>query len=471
MPRLATLALLVTLIAPPAAPAEVPFFGSWFSGSDNEKEVAPQDRPGGREWWRKNKKKAIFVPGQGYRVEGVEGFFDGSGVPITASIDEQTIRLNTIRDEGGGLLPGLDPKLAAKRVKEATGYGPDERVARALLDEGVALFAEQKYEPAATKFDAAAERWPGGDLAATALFNLGESYYFDDQFHEASDAYIKLLDNHPSTPRLNAAVERLWSIAQFWEQTHFDETWRAPFDYQPTSKVRPTFDTIGHAVRLYEAIRLNDPTGPRADDAIMATAGIHFRRNRFSDADYHYTLLRQEYPRSEHQFEAHVLGLQAKMRRYQGADYDGSVLEEAKRLEELTRINFSGRLNDEERGRLRDVRAQVAAAVEQRDLRMVEYYEGTDHIGAAKYYLARIIDEHPDSPAAEKAKEKLVALDGLPDTPDVPMEWLVDLFPENKSFEALNSIREVAPTTVTPDVGRTMIADESSAREGATTTR
>lgn len=472
MPRLATLALLLASLASTAVAVEVPFFGSLFSGSEEaEAKGTAKERVGGRDWWRKNQKRAEFVPGQGYRVEGVDGFFDGSGVPITASIDEQTIRLNNIREEGGGLLPGLDPKKAAKRVKEATGYGPDERVARALLDEGVALFAEDKHEPAATKFEAAAERWPGTDLAATALFNLGESYYFADQFHESSDAYIELLDKHPSTPRLNAAVERLWAIAQFWEQTHFNESWHVPFDYQPTAKTRPTFDTIGHAVRLYEAIRLNDPTGPRADDSIMATAGIHFRRNRFSDADYHYTLLRQEYPRSEHQFEAHLLGLQAKMQRYQGADYDGTALEEAQRLEKLTRINFSGRLKDEDRDRLRDVRAQVAAAAEQRDLRMAAFYEGTEHVGAAKYYLARIVEDHPDSPSAQKAKERLAQLEGLPDTPEVPMEWLVDLLPENKKFESINSIEEITPTTVTPGAGQTMIADESSTREGTTTTR
>ena len=64
----------------------------------------------------------------------------------------------------------------------------------------------------------------------------------------------------------------------------------------------------------------------------MATANIYFRRGKYDDADYHYTLLRKEYPRSELQFEAHLLGLQAKMRKYQGENYDGTPLEEAKVL-------------------------------------------------------------------------------------------------------------------------------------------
>lgn len=473
MLRHTLLALTVTLLATPAAPAwEWPsLFGAGGDQAESSSSTPAVERPGGREWWRKNKSKAVFVPGKGYEVPGVEGYFDGSGVAITAAIDEQTIQLNRTLEDDSGLLPGLDPRKAATRVREATGYGPDQQVAQALFNEGVELFQEKNYGPAATKFEAAANRWPGTDLASKSLFNRGECHYFDNEFKEASEAYVELLDKHPSTPKLDTAVERLWSIGQFWEQAYFADSWHYPFDYNPIDGTRPNFDTVGHAVRLYEAIRLNDPTGPRADDAIMATAGIHFRRLRYADADYHYSLLRNEYPRSEHQFDAHVLGLQAKLRRYYGPDYDGTPLREAKRLEEITRANFSGRLNDEERTRLTEVRAQVARAIEERDLRMVEYYEGTEHIAAAKYYLARVAREYPDSPAAEQAKTKLAALEGRPDNPDVPLEWLVNLMPENTKYESINSVELAtpeAPATGGPDVGRTLIADES-ANEGTTT--
>ena len=102
---------------------------------------------------------------------------------------------------------------------------------------------------------------------------------------------------------------------------------------------------------------MNDPTGPRADDAIMATANIYFRQGKYEDADYHYSLLRREYPRSEFQFEAHLLGLQSKMRKYQGADYDGTPLEEAKDLVKQLHVQFAGQLKPEEKERLRVVSA------------------------------------------------------------------------------------------------------------------
>ncbi len=462
------LALIVlTLLTAPAAAWEWPSL--WGGAAADAKAVPTTTKPGGREWWRKNKNKAVFTPGKGYSVPGVEGYFDQEGVPITAAVDEQTIRLNRKQQDAGGILPSLDPKRAAKRVREATGYGPDKQIAEALFQEGLDQFAAKSYGPAATKFEAAASRWPGTDLAAMALFNLGESHFFDQKFKEASDAYIELLDKHPSTSKLDDSVDRLFKIGRYWEQSHFNYSWRAPLDYNPTDETRPTFDTVGNAVRLYEAIRLNDPTGPRADDAIMATASIHFRRQRYADADYHYTLLRQEYPRSEHQFDAHVLGLQAKLKRYHGPDYDGTPLKEAKRLEELTRVNFSGRLNEEERERLTEVRALVARAIEERDLQMAAYYEGTEHIAAAKYYLARVAEEHAGSPAAEQAQTRLAALKGLPDRPEVPVEWLVEMLPENKRFESINSIEEIDATTAPLGDGRTLVADESA--NGDTTTR
>ena len=44
------------------------------------------------------------------------------------------------------------------------------------------------------------------------------------------------------------------------------------------------------------------------------------------------TLLRTDYPKSEHQFQAHLLGLKSKLLKYQGPDYEGAPLDEADEL-------------------------------------------------------------------------------------------------------------------------------------------
>lgn len=453
------LTLLIQISACPASAIEFPSFGL-FSGGES---TSPSDRPGTKEWWKRHKGKAEFVPGEGYRVPGFEGWYDDKGRPIDAPVDEVSVKLENKLEESSGLIPGLDPKSTAKKLRDAVGLGPNEVAARRSLDEGVAHFAEKEYDKAAADFESAASRWPGTQVASLALFNLGEAYYFDESYDDASDAYVKLLSEHPNTPRLDDAIERLWAIANYWERSYFESGGYTPLDYNMFDGTRPTTDRIGNAIRLYDAIRLNDPTGPRADDAIMATAGIYFKRERFRDADYHYGLLRSEYPRSQYQFEAHLLGLQCKMKVYQGPDYDGTPLDEAKKLEERIRTNFAGRISDDEQSRLRETRATLAALIEERELRMADYYEGTDHFGAARVYYERLIKAHPGSPSAELAQQRLAELGEKPATPPTRMAWFVDLFPTNRHQSAIEEISELGP-----GAGRTMVAEN---KDEETTTR
>jgi outer membrane protein assembly factor BamD (BamD/ComL family) len=206
---------------------------------------------------------------------------------------------------------------------------------------------------------------------------------------------------------------------------------------------RPWIDTVGHAIKTYDKIRLNDPTGPRADDAIMATANIYFRRGRFDDADYHYSLLRTQYPRSEMQFEAHLLGLQAKLRKYQGADYDGTPLEEAKHLVKQLRLQFAGRLSNEERERLTTVEGQLNLEIATRDYRMAEFNDGTKHYGAARYYYRQVIQKYPDTELAKQARDRLAQIGDEPDMPAKRLAWLVDLFPESSERSRVANIPEI----------------------------
>ena len=74
----------------PAAAIEFPTFGSLFGDDETEaveKPTNPAKQAGSKAWWRKHKKKAVFVPGQGYQVEGFDGFYDGDGRPIDAPVD------------------------------------------------------------------------------------------------------------------------------------------------------------------------------------------------------------------------------------------------------------------------------------------------------------------------------------------------------------------------------------------------
>lgn len=401
----------------------MPSFPSWTA-------TAAAAQPGTRDWWKKNKKTAVLEPGRGWMVEGVPGYFDEDGRPMDAPMAEESLVISNDDKKNEGLLPGLDPKQNYKKAKAAVGLGPNEQRARVAYDEGQALFGEGKYGKAAKRFTEAAQRWPSSSIEQRAMYQEANCYFYDDKYVEARDKYAELLEKYPNSGQVDSVIERLWAIGKYWEKHHEQQPhWTLTPNL--TDETRPWFDTLGHAVKAYEHIQLYDPTGPRSDDAIMAIAGIYFRTDRYNDADHYYELLRQQYPRSSFQFEAHLLGLQTKLQKYQGPNYDGTPLEEAKVLANQLRTQFAGRLKDDERQRLDETRAQVAQAIAARDMAMASHYENTNNHGAARVYYTEILKKHPESQLAAEARTRLAENADLPARPEEPMKWLVDLFPEN----------------------------------------
>lgn len=86
----------------------------------------------------------------------------------------------------------------------------------------------------------------------------------------------------------------------------------------------------------------------------------HFVERQWIDADYFYGLLRSEYPDSDFLLQAHLLGLQAKLRAYQGPGYEGGVLDEAEILADQTFVQFPDQLDSEEQERIVKARAEIA---------------------------------------------------------------------------------------------------------------
>jgi TolA-binding protein len=433
----ASFALLFCAVFALLSAAQVGVADAWPWSGDPE-----ASKPGTAQWWKENKKMAVFDAGQGYKVPGVDGYFDGNGRPITSPIAPEAVIEAGEKKDDVGLIPGLDPRVQYDKVKVAIGLGPNEQFARQSYALGDTSFREKKYKAAAEQFETAISRGPHSSIEQDAMFMRAESYFFADDYIHARDAYDELVKEYSSTRYMDTVIDREWKIAQFWEKKdaeyhHWSLTPNA------TDKTRPWFDTIGHAVKTYESIRLNDPTGPRADDAIMATANIYFRYGQFEEADYNYTLLRKEYPRSELQFEAHLLGLQAKLRKYQGQDYDGTPLEEAKTLVKQLNSQFSGRLSKEEKDRLGTVSGQLSMEIANRDYRMAAYYDYKEDYGAAKFYYAEVIKKYPDTDVCKKAKDRVAELQGKPDEAPKKLAFLIDMLPESRERTRVARIPEL----------------------------
>ena len=247
------------------------------------------------------------------------------------------------------------------------------------------------------------------------MFLQAESEFFADQYPKAHDTYGGLLKKYVNTRHLDTVVQREFALGRYWEQLQdASPQWVIQPNFSDGS--RPMFDTFGYAIQAYERVRTYDPTGPLANHALMAMADAYFRRGQFEDASYNYDLLCKEYANSPHQLKAHLLNLQAKMRVYQGAAYDGTPLKEAKKVADETLKQFGDKLGPE-RQRVVEARVQILEEMANRDFQRGQYYEQHKYYGAARYYYKIVIDNHPSTQMAKQARAQYDKLRNLPDQP------------------------------------------------------
>ena len=168
----------------------------------------------------------------------------------------------------------------------------------------------------------------------------------------------------------------------------------------------PRFDGFGNSVRLFDRIRIDNPAGNLADDATMAAANAYFEAGKFSRADQLYTDLREAFPDSSHQFEAHLLGLKCKLLIYQGPDYDGSSLKQADKLARQLRRRFPNQYS-EKREMIDRTHAEVRQIMAQRDWYRAEYHRRRGEMRGAQHYYDRIVKEFPQTNIAQSARERL----------------------------------------------------------------
>jgi outer membrane protein assembly factor BamD (BamD/ComL family) len=312
-------------------------------------------------------------------------------------------------------LSDLAPENIYKNVKNAAGYGPDEKIAKAAMEEGKTLFREKKYKEARGKFATAADRWPDSPLEEDALFLQSESEFFSDQYPKAHDTIGGLLKKYPNTRHLDTAIAREFALGRYWEQLYTaSPSW--PVTPNVTDGSKPMFDTFGYAVQAYERVRIYDPKGPLADASLMALGNAYFVRGQWGDAAYNYDLLVKEYPESKHQLKAHLFALQANMRRYQGSAYDDTPLKDSSKLAKTTLSQFGNTLGSE-RERVAKAAAQIEEEKANRDFIRAQYYAGRRCYGAARLYYTSVIDEFPTTETARMAKAEMEKIRNEPDEP------------------------------------------------------
>ncbi|MEO1616554.1 MAG: tetratricopeptide repeat protein [Planctomycetota bacterium] len=351
-------------------------------------------------------------------------------------------------------------RATARMVGFVTGNNQDMDRARELYQKGDALFEEASKEPKASRAKrfAAAAKWfgkasdaaVGSGLQQDALFMQAESYFFANDLNNARDTYETLQQEFPRNRHSDRAAARLFSIGKFW----IDVTKAGGDSWIPNffDDTRPMLDPDGHAIKVLDQIRYDDPTGSIADDATMAAAVEHLRAERYEQADEFLTDLRETFSDSQHLFMAHLLGIGCKLQVYRGPRYSETYLDEAAELIKLTRRRFPDKLREPKYAeQLAKFSAEVAFHQAEDLAERARFREKQRRFGAAREIYQQLLRDYPTTPQAERAREVLGEIETLPANPKQRLAFMTRIFPSARQTSPLVLKKDAAPSELTEE--------------------
>ncbi|MGD9126536.1 MAG: outer membrane protein assembly factor BamD [Planctomycetia bacterium] len=403
--------------------------------------------------WMVGKKPPAQAPAGPDGIQGMKP--NASGIQQVAAIGPVTNPTSSLPPSAMNQVSGLDaerlekpkawwdvtqfsPTEISDGFKATFGIDPNEDRARVIYKQAVSYYKQKHYSAAAKRFKRAAARWPDSLLEEDALFYQGESHFFADEYTKAQDAFGELLKKHGNTRYLDTVSKRLFAIAQYWEKA-----WEAkphwPITPNVTDKTQPLFDTWGYGIKAYEMIAMNDPTGPLADDSLMALANAYFRRKRYLDSADYYDRVRADYPKSKYLIDAHFLAMKSHEMSYQGAEYDNTPLKKAEKIADTLLTQFGPRLG-KEREKVLETKSRILAKLAEQDWAMAKFYEGKGQYGSARFYYNEIIQGYPGTPIAKSSQERLVQIKDKPEVTVNQFQALVDLLdPEDDPLAEIDN--------------------------------
>ena len=119
--------------------------------------------------------------------------------------------------------------------------------------------------------------------------------------------------------------------------------------------------------------------------------------------------------------------MQAKLRCYQGPHYDAKPLHDAKKLAHTLQTQYAAQMPGE-RENIQQTLKSINAQLAERDWSLGEFYYGTRHYAAARYYYQEVVKEYPQSRFADLAKARVEQVKDKRPEPKNEIEWIASKF-------------------------------------------
>lgn len=276
------------------------------------------------------------------------------------------------------------------------------------------LFQQGKLADAQEAFARIAKNRKGNQYGEKAQYYLAETQFQAKKYMASLDSFEQLMKDYRGTEFVDKVVKREYEMAQLWLAQSDPKTppekklsWTTHF-----SGEQPLLDAHGHALRALEHVRQHNPNGPLADDAVLRIADEYMKVQDYDSAAIHYEQLVTDHPKSPFVQRAQLALLDARIKAYQGPEYNGAGLDKARETVKQTMAMFPDRPEGNEK--LYHTLDLINDAEAERTYVNGDYYRRAGYPESAEYYFAKIPRRWPKSPWAVKAKTQLASLAKVP---------------------------------------------------------
>ena len=253
------------------------------------------------------------------------------------------------------------------------------------------------YKRASKEFANLAVYYPFSEYAPEAQFLTGESFKKMGEFYQAHLEYQKLVDNFPSSQKINEMLERQFQIANHFFYSK-GPRWKA---YIP---LLPTTNNYEIALEIYLKIIKNAPFGDFADDAQYKVGDTYLKLGDFTKAIHSYEKLIAVFPDSEFsELASYKIAVSKSQGLYGKEGAFNAAPDALEDFEAFSKEYPDSRLIEEAKIEIDFLRRENA----QKLYEIALFYEKNKGLKAAEFYYLKVVRDYEGTVWSKEAAMRL----------------------------------------------------------------
>lgn len=250
----------------------------------------------------------------------------------------------------------------------------------------------------------AADEWieanEGHELMPEALLVRGDANVAREHFFKSLFDYERVIREYPGSEQFHTAQQREFGLAKLFMAGTKRRLWGM--------RILPATD---EAEEILVRIQERSPGGDLGETASMTLADYYFNKPQMESAADAYDLFLVNYPNSERKEWAMLRLIQANLARFKGPRFDATGLIEAGQRLKTYRVVYP---SSAERMGVDALLIRIDESLAMRDMVAADWHVQRKQPLSAIYLYQRVIQDYPQTAAAQDAIKRLADLGAEP---------------------------------------------------------